>query len=61
MGFTGIGVYPQWVNKKGETQVGFHLGVRPNRKMDKPATWGYFNGKEVSLEHALNQVRSHHE
>ena len=56
VGFTGIGVYPQWTNNVGRRQVGFHFGVRPSRKMDNPATWGYYDGKFVSLDYALSQV-----
>lgn len=35
VGFTGIGVYPHWVNG-----VGFHLDVRADRDPGNPAVWG---------------------
>ena len=40
IGFTGIGVYSDTHNNKGEEQVMFHLGVRPTKMMGSPATWG---------------------
>jgi len=57
LGFTGIGIYPSWSNNKGEKQCGFHLGVRPTRKMGNPATWGYMNGEFVSLMKALRTIK----
>ena len=57
LGFTGIGIYPGWNNNKGEKQCGFHLGVRPTRKMGDPATWGYMNGEFVSLMKALRTIK----
>ena len=56
MGFTGIGIYPNWRNNKGEPQCGFHLGVRPTNKMGEPATWAYLNGEFVSLMEGLRAV-----
>lgn len=56
LGFTGIGVYPEWKNGQGAVQVGFHFGVRPTRKMADPATWGYVNGQFVALERALDHL-----
>lgn len=56
IGFTGIGVYPDWVNAKGETQVGFHFDVRPTRDPNNPAAWGRVNGHWVSIESALNHI-----
>lgn len=56
LGFTGIGVYPEWTNSRGEQQVGFHLGVRPNRDMGNPASWGWLGGKMVSMETALRAI-----
>lgn len=56
LGFTGIGVYPGWKNNKGEQQVGFHLGVRPTRKMGNPSLWGYIGKKEVSLMNAIQKI-----
>lgn len=56
LGFTGIGVYADTRNNKGEWQVMFHLGVRPTRNMGDPATWGRVNGTYVSLDEALNNL-----
>lgn len=58
LGFTGIGVYPGWRNNKGIEQVGFHLGVRPTRKMGSPSTWGYIGKKEVSLMNAIQLIKT---
>jgi hypothetical protein len=58
VGFTGIGIYPYWKNNKGETQAGFHFDVRPTRKMGMPATWAYYDGKSVSIEHGLNKLEA---
>lgn len=57
LGFTGIGIYPQWRNNKGEVQCGFHLGVRPSKKMGDPATWGFVNGEYVSIIKALDSMK----
>ena len=56
LGFTGIGIYPDWRNNKGDKQCGFHLGVRPNRRMGDSATWGQLNGKYCSLMKALRAI-----
>ena len=56
IGFTGIGVYPDWINGRGDKQVGFHLGVRPTINMGNPAEWGYVDTKQVALEVALREV-----
>jgi hypothetical protein len=58
LGFTGIGVYPQW-----EQGPGMHLDVRPDHDPRKPAIWGMVNGAnggqiQVSLEHALQVWRA---
>ena len=53
VGFTGLGVYPDWVNYAGAKQVGFHFGVRENRKMRDPAQWGYMSARMVSIGKAL--------
>lgn len=51
IGFTGIGLYPQWTHK-GKQRCGLHLDVR-----DAPlATWGYIDGKMVSIETALETL-----
>lgn len=44
IGFTGIGVYSDTTNNKGERQVMFHFDVRPTEAMGQPATWGRVNG-----------------
>lgn len=43
IGFTGIGLYPDWV-----PQGGLHVDVRPDRVAGSPATWSAFkvNGKQ---------------
>ena len=52
LGFTGIGVYPQWRNNSGVQQVGFHGDTR-----EGPAgEWGYMDGQFVSLMKALPAV-----
>ena len=53
IGFTGIGLYPQWRNNKGEVQPGLHLDVRSDRRPGDPATWGYLNGEWVSINDAI--------
>lgn len=57
LGFTGVGVYPEWTNNKGKKQVGFHADVRHDRDMGDPATWGKINGGWVSAEQALESMR----
>ena len=57
LGFTGVGIYPEWSNNKGEKQCGFHFDVRPTRKMGNPATWGYMNSEFVSLMKALRSIK----
>lgn len=56
IGFTGIGVYPDWKNGQGRPQVGFHFGVRPTRAMGDPATWGHLSGQYVSIDLALQAI-----
>lgn len=56
IGFTGIGIYPEWTNSSGVQQVGFHLGVRPTARMGEPAEWGFLNGRQTTLEQALTLV-----
>lgn len=56
IGFTGIGVYPQWANNSGKLQVGFHLDSRPTRQMGDPATWGRVNGEYIAIENALQRI-----
>lgn len=57
VGFTGIGVYPQWTNNYGEQQVGFHLDTRRDRDPKNPATWGQVDNEWVSLSHALSTIK----
>jgi len=56
IGLTSIGVYPDWINSQGQKQVGFHLGVRPTRKMGLPAEWGFIGSGQVTLETALGAL-----
>lgn len=56
IGFTGIGVYPEWRLGNGKICVGFHLGVRANRPMGDPAKWGYVLGQYCTLRHAFNSI-----
>lgn len=56
IGFTGIGVYTDTRNNRGEPQVMFHWGVRPTRNMGDPATWGRVAGKYTSLIAAIQSL-----
>ena len=56
IGFTGIGVYSDTHNNRGEEQVMFHLGVRPNEDMGSPATWGRISGKYTSQMTAIQSL-----
>ena len=58
IGFTGIGVYSDTHNNRGEEQVMFHLGVRPNEDMGSPATWGRISGKYTSLIAAVQSLKA---
>jgi len=58
IGFTGIGVYSDTHNNRGEEQVMFHLGVRPNELMGSPATWGRISGKYTSLIAAVQSLKA---
>ena len=58
IGFTGIGVYSDTRNNKGQEQVMFHLGVRPNEDMGSPATWGRISGKYTSLIAAVQSLKA---
>lgn len=56
LGFTSIGVYPHWLPSPG-----LHLGVRADRNMGAPATWGALNvdGKQTytTLAEAIMEMR----
>lgn len=56
VGFTGVGVYPDWKNNEGEPQVGFHVDVREDAAMGVPATWGRLGREYVSSYFALSQM-----
>jgi len=56
IGFTGIGVYSDTYNNKGEEQVMFHFDVRPNEFMGLPATWGRVENESTSLITALQSL-----
>jgi len=58
LGFTGIGVYSDTRNNKGEEQVMFHFDVRPNELMGSPATWGRVSGKYTSLDAAIKSLKA---
>jgi len=58
IGFTGIGVYSDTRNNKGQEQVMFHLDVRPNEVMGSPATWGRVAGDWTSLDAAINSLKA---
>ena len=56
VGFTGIGVYPDWAGG-----IGFHLDVRVDAQPGKPAKWGAVNNENgvqryVALSQALEMV-----
>lgn len=53
VGFTGIGVYADTNNNKGQPQVMFHLDVRPDRSMGSPATWGRVRGQKTTIDNAI--------
>jgi len=55
LGFTGIGVYPDGVyNGKRETR--YHGDVRTDRGMGNPAEWGHYDGKDCSINEALQRA-----
>ena len=58
IGFTGIGVYSDTHNNKGEEQVMFHLGVRPTEMMGSPATWGRVDHDYTSLMAAIQSIKA---
>jgi len=58
IGFTGIGVYSDTHNNRGEKQVMFHLGVRPNELMGSPATWGRVDYEYTSLMAAVRSLKA---
>ena len=58
IGFTGIGVYSDTHNNKGEEQVMFHLGVRPTEMMGSPATWGRVDHDYTSLIAAIQSIKA---
>lgn len=45
VGFTGIGVYPNW-----KPFPGLHLDVRTGRSSGNPATWARIGGEYVAIE-----------
>lgn len=53
IGFTAIGYYPHW-----QPTPGLHLGVRPGRRMGKPAMWGAINLDGVQTYVSLDQALS---
>ena len=57
IGLTGIGVYSDTSNNRGEEQVMFHLGVRPNELMGASATWGRVDHDYTSLIVAIQSLK----
>lgn len=58
VGFTGIGVYPEWTPRPG-----LHVDVRMDRTEGNPATWSAFfvvgeNGKRVQQYFGLDKALS---
>lgn len=53
IGFTALGFYPHW-----QPSPGLHLGVRPGRRMGKPAMWGAINIDGVQTYVSLDQALS---
>lgn len=44
IGFTGIGLYPDW-----KPDHGIHLDTRTDRSPNNPATWSAFNSFDITL------------
>lgn len=55
IGFTGIGIYPQWA-LNGKRRCGLHLDVRDGVLPGQPVTWGYLDNKFVPMENAFNYL-----
>lgn len=57
VGFTAIGVYPDW-----QPAAGLHLGTRTGRHPTDPAVWGAVRGDDgqdyVALDVAVNRFRA---
>jgi len=69
LGFTGIGVYPDWELSSGENRIGFHLDVRYDQVPGNPALWSgvdvtFMNDQGETetkqeyfdIEYGLNQI-----
>jgi len=56
VGFTGIGLYPEW-RKDGLRRFGLHLDTRRTVSPSHPATWGFIDGKFIDIETALNTLK----
>ena len=55
LGFTGIGVYPDGVYG-GEQETRYHGDARTDRGPGNPAEWGHYDGKNCSINEALQRV-----
>ena len=53
IGFTGIGIYPQWT-LHGERRCGIHLDTRRGVLPGSPSTWGYVDGEVVTVNKAFD-------
>jgi len=51
MGFTGIGVYPDW-----KPYPGLHLDVREDRYVGDPALWGAINKNNKQIYVTINEI-----
>jgi hypothetical protein len=59
VGFTGIGIYPQWKDN-GKRRFGMHLDTRrTNNPKTDPAVWGYVDGQFTSVENGLVKLREY--
>lgn len=56
IGFTGIGVYTDTRNNRGQAQVMFHGDVRPTAQMGDPASWGRVKREYCSLMKAIQSL-----
>lgn len=55
LGFTGIGVYPDGLYG-GKRETRYHGDVRTDRGPGNPAEWGHYDGKDCSINKALQRV-----
>jgi hypothetical protein len=60
VGFTGIGLYPEWI-LHGERRYGLHLDTRRTHQPGEPAEWGYVDGEFVHIKQALKILQTENE